>query len=70
MSKYLKEEHDKLKKKFKDRFNRCFDRHTKQYITKYEGIDYDNEFDSESIDNVIKTFMIDIKSPLVSLTQE
>ena len=65
MSKYLREEYNKLKKKFKDRFNCCFNKYIKQYITKYKGIDYNNELNLKSINNVVKTLIINIKLLLV-----
>jgi len=68
MSKYLREERDKLRKKFKNRLNRRFNRHAKQYITKYEGIYYDNKLNLESTNDVIEALIIDIKLLLLSLT--
>ncbi len=60
-------EHNKLKKKFKERFSLRFNRYTWQYIAKYKGIDCDDETNSESIDNAIETLIINIELPLVSL---
>ena len=67
LSKYLREERDKLKKKFKDRLNCCFNKYTKQYITKYKGIDYNDKPDLEFTNEAMEAFMIDIKLLLVSL---
>ena len=69
LSKYLKEERDKLRKKFKNRLNYYFNRHAKQYITKYKGTDYNNKFNLKSTNNSIKALIIDIKL-LLSLIQE
>ena len=68
LSKYLKKERDKLKKKFKDRLNHCFNRYTKQYITKYKGTDHNNKLNLESINNAIEALIINIKSLLVFST--
>ena len=70
MSKYLREERNKLRKKFKDRFNCRFNRYAKQFITKYKGIDLNNKLNLESINNIIEAFIINIKLLLVSLTQK
>ena len=67
MSKYLREEHNKLRKKFKNRLNCRFNRHAKQYITKYKGTDYNNKLNLKSTNNVIEALIINIKLPLVSL---
>ena len=68
-SKYSRKECDELRKKFKDRLNRRFNRHAKQYITKYEGIDYDDELDLEFTNNAMEALIIDTELPLF-LTQE
>ena len=68
MSKYLREECNKLRKKFKDKLNRRFNRYVKQYITKYKGTDYNNKLNLKSINNIIEALIIDIKSLLLSLT--
>ena len=63
----MKEEYNELKKKFKDRFNCYFNRYSKQYITKYKGVDYNNKSNLESINNTVKTLIINIKLLLVFL---
>ena len=68
-SKHSREERDESRKKFKDRLNRRFDRHAKQYITEYEGTDYDDEPGSESTDDAMEALIIDTELP-PSPTQE
>ena len=55
--------------KFKNRLNCCFNRHAKQYITKYKGTDHNNKLNLKSINNTTEALIINTKL-LLFLTQE
>ena len=61
-SKHTREEREDSKNKFKERFSRGFDRRANQYIAEHEGVDYERDDDSESIDDAAEALMIDIGS--------
>lgn len=62
-SKHTKEEHDKSRNRFKERFGQQFNRKAAQYIANFEGIEFslDNDLSDENLDE-IQVLVIDIPS--------
>ena len=70
--KHSKEDREEPQRKFKDKFNRNYDKRIRQYVADYEGTEtlQESNSESESIDDTVEILVASPDSPPISSTDQ